>query len=156
MLPLRFISCERYGMAVGKLQGILLCIAIARMLSACSNYEPAATCNKDHANNGTWKNPVYPNASDLVAGNSSTDDTTFDTADSSDEVLKYYDDIMLKAGWEPSLGYISRETPSPNISRRSYSISNCCYYGASVLEIETVPNGLTHVTISNGWSIGCG
>ncbi len=126
------------------------------LLVGCSGGGPAAACDTNQANSGTWVNPVYPNAQNVIVGTSRTGETTFKTADSPEDVLKYYDDVMGKAGREPSKNSWPRGTPSPNIVGKAYSIANCCFYGGASIEIETVPGGLNQVTIDNGWSMGCG
>ena len=125
------------------------------LLVGCSGGGPAAACDKNQANRDTWVNPVYPGAQNVVAGSPTTGKTTFETADNWEDVLAYYDDVMKKAGWEPSLNW-PQGTPSANLVSKEYMIANCCYYGYAGIEIETVSGGLNKVTVHNGWSMGCG
>ncbi len=130
---------------------LLIC---ALLLTACvSDNGPAARhCDRSQPTRDEWHPPTYPGAQQLQDNREvgSTGKITFVTPDPPEKVMSAYTEALKKQGWQ----YDDYYTPTPD--DRHFILPNCCYYGTLRITADTSDNGQTTVTMSVGWSQGCG
>jgi hypothetical protein len=133
--------------------GFVTCAVLLALLTSCVNSSGwIKECNHSLPERGKWANPVY-----LAARNVKHEQdprgailTTFETSDSPEQVLAYYDSKLIDAGWE-------RDQPGSSVQHDLYfTIANCCYFGSATVDATPAGQGVTTVMVTNSWSMGCG
>ena len=128
-------------------------IIIARLTSCVNTSGWIKECDHSLPERGKWENPVYPAAQNVKHEQGTCCDevtATFETRDSPELVLAYYERTLIEAGWK-------RDNRPNNTEHDLYFIiANCCYFGTATVDATSARQGVTTVKVTNSWSMGCG
>src|SRR5438270_10996313 len=83
---------------------LAFCFALTLILSACGESGPAAHCDHNLPEEGKWMVPLYPDAQQVQNTKSPTYwqlTTTFQTTATPAQIASFYQDALMKAGWQP-------------------------------------------------------